>query len=547
MRVEPTSALPRSARDTARAAAANQPLLGLLSTLYRSGFLGVCEVMAGRAHAKLFLRDGQIVHASMPDRADALGHVLYDMGNIDLQTYRETMRQARDEGVRHGVILLGLKIIDQLRLDHALGVQLARKLHRIFALEGARYIPRLEEHPFGTEASSLPMLPSPRHVIFLAARTAAQRNLDNLIAPLAGHVGHIAPEHRERLDRFGFGETGLAVATRLLTGPTDFDRILAQPSTRGEAAAALTALLMTGLVELEQEGEARAPAKVGRTTRELGPTETDDDPWQPGPITRAAAALATPRAPRSAAAQETADELRTRLDGLDAKNLFEVLGVRQDATEELVRAAYSVLARRFHPDRVTALGLGELGSEADRHFQRLAEARNTLCDPRSRVRYQGLLERGRLTGRLEPLLAAERFFQRGEQLLLRGDFGGAAEQFDAAAAKNGDEPDYMAAMLWARYLQHHDGQLGRVALAVMQAKRGLWNVIVRWPENVRAYLYIARVLAEVGEREKAVAALRKALFIDPLHEEVRRELAIQERRHAAGGDIKGLLGRGRKG
>src|SRR5436190_1259676 len=90
-RAESIATLPKSARDAVRVTASNQPLLGLLSTLYRSQFLGICDVIsAGTVTAQLFFREGQIVHAGMPDRADALGHVLYDMGMLDLQTYGET-------------------------------------------------------------------------------------------------------------------------------------------------------------------------------------------------------------------------------------------------------------------------------------------------------------------------------------------------------------------------------------------------------------------------------------------------------------------------
>lgn len=61
---------------------------------------------------------------------------------------------------------------------------------------------------------------------------------------------------------------------------------------------------------------------------------------------------------------------------------YVVLGIAEDADEEMIRSAFRVLARRYHPD----VGAGSSPIE----FQRAREAYETLVDPERRRRYDQL-------------------------------------------------------------------------------------------------------------------------------------------------------------
>ena len=60
-------------------------------------------------------------------------------------------------------------------------------------------------------------------------------------------------------------------------------------------------------------------------------------------------------------------------------NYYVVLGIAEDADDEMIRSAFRALARRYHPD----VGAGSSLVE----FQRAREAYETLVDPERRRRY----------------------------------------------------------------------------------------------------------------------------------------------------------------
>src|SRR5690242_6834018 len=64
-----------------------------------------------------------------------------------------------------------------------------------------------------------------------------------------------------------------------------------------------------------------------------------------------------------------------------AKNPYEVLGVKLDATDEQIRNAYRKLAKKFHPD------LNPGNKQAEAHFKEISVAYDLLSDKEKRARF----------------------------------------------------------------------------------------------------------------------------------------------------------------
>ena len=64
-----------------------------------------------------------------------------------------------------------------------------------------------------------------------------------------------------------------------------------------------------------------------------------------------------------------------------AKDYYEILGVKRNATEQEIRQAYRRLARKYHPD----VNPGDKSAEA--RFKEINEAHEVLSDPEKRAKY----------------------------------------------------------------------------------------------------------------------------------------------------------------
>lgn len=64
------------------------------------------------------------------------------------------------------------------------------------------------------------------------------------------------------------------------------------------------------------------------------------------------------------------------------QNLYDILGVRRDASSAEIRAAYLKLAKQWHPDRNP-----DNAAEAERRFKEIAHAYDVLSDPQKRAAY----------------------------------------------------------------------------------------------------------------------------------------------------------------
>src|SRR5579885_2189561 len=64
-----------------------------------------------------------------------------------------------------------------------------------------------------------------------------------------------------------------------------------------------------------------------------------------------------------------------------ARNPYDVLGVKKDASDEEIRPAYRKLAKRYHPD------LNPGNKEAEARFKEISAANDLLSDKDKRARY----------------------------------------------------------------------------------------------------------------------------------------------------------------
>ncbi len=214
--------------------------------------------------------------------------------------------------------------------------------------------------------------------------------------------------------------------------------------------------------------------------------------------------------------------IEAKLKAIAADDLFAVLGLKQDATREQVKAAYFQAAKVFHPDRYGTAALAPLKDDVSKIFRRINEAYATLYDDNRRAAW--------LKRKSEPpkdaaaeataraILDAEMAFLQGEVAFKRRDWAGAVESLKRAVELNPTEGEHVALLAWAR--------LSGKQATLAEIKPDLLKAIQLSSRCARAHYYLGVVLREEGDLDRAALELRQAVELDKRLTEAAAELRV---------------------
>ncbi len=78
----------------------------MFANIYRHRVPGLFEISHDGKLKRIYINDGNVIHASSTDRADRLGAHLYRTGKLTREQLTETIRLLEETGKRHGQILI---------------------------------------------------------------------------------------------------------------------------------------------------------------------------------------------------------------------------------------------------------------------------------------------------------------------------------------------------------------------------------------------------------------------------------------------------------
>lgn len=188
-------------------------------------------------------------------------------------------------------------------------------------------------------------------------------------------------------------------------------------------------------------------------------------------------------------------------------NYYELLGVGRTATTAEVRQAYLRLAREKHPDLFADPAEK---SRAQRFFQDLTTAFNTLQNESSRREYDAEVERPKP---VTPTEIAQEAYARGLQMLEAGQLQDAVTALHAAVHHAPNEARYHAVLGRA---------LGRHPPAAREAIQALERAVQLAPGSASFHAELAALFLKQGLRLRAQKAAEQALRIDPKEPLARR-------------------------
>ncbi len=483
------------------------PLPVVLLRLYRRRFSGTLRVARDGVEKRVVLRDGVPVMAESNLPSESLGIQLMDAGRITRDDYARVVEAVRSRKCKEGAALLGLQLVGPKELFESLKQQVRRRLldclgwsRGSFALEAGLVATddasafRCDPVALVQEAVAINWSPQ-----VLRAHFAERRALFPVATPrteaLVNRL-YLDADVQHFLDGLG-GSDPISTWLDSVSAPT--------------ALAAAWVLDVLGAVELREEPPCDGDGAEAGPQIEVFVADGASAGAAKPAAAPAARAPAKPTAAATAAADAKLEGLRKEIltlrEDLDRRDHYQLLGILPSADAAAVRAAYVGLAKRFHPDALTRLGLADLRDVAEAVFARIAEAHEVLSDPDRRRDYDRGDQNGNEDMDVARVVQAEALFRKAEILLRAGNFGGALEFLRPAVAMWPEECAYQSALGWALYK--------KAPPDTKAAREHLEKAVQLDRDDAVAHFRLGVVLRALGEQQAGEAALARAKQLDP--------------------------------
>jgi len=384
----------------------------------------------------------------------------------------------------------------------------------------------------------------PFYLIAAALRGGAQDEIiDTVLDAYGESVIRVRPE--TKLDRYGFMGREESFLSRLTSGPTTIGGIIDHAKDDRTSRRVLYLLAITKALEpvasKPAEVDLHAPRQTptSRQTPEHREVEvvlpeaenSEVRRYRPGSVPPSPMDAPPPPPTLTPALQARWQEVTDKLEELDGENFFQMLSVAVDATTAEVQQAYIREVKKWHPDR-NPKELVELRPWAERVFQQLTEARDTIADRISRQQYLDSVRGGGGTPEMDrgvqAIVNAAVEVQKAEILYRRKDWTAAEESLRAALSLNEEDPD-IHALLGDVLFQEYGLTDDRITAEIM---RCLGKALSHHDEHLRALFVKGRVHQRRGQMSEALSLFQKVATLDPRHHEAARELRLATMRGA---------------
>ena len=521
----------------------------LLREIYVGRRNGVLTLARGEERQSLTFRRGHIVNSRTNVLEERLGEMLVRKGLLsDADLARATEIVLRDRR-RLGEVLLELGTIDASGLESAVARHVHEALARVFAWPDGTYA--FEEEPEGEGGQELTLKVSTGDLILEAVQAVRDPDVVRYALGDMDRVLVLSNDPLLRFQKLTLSPADGFVLSRVdgVASAREIVQMIPLPSE--ETQKSLFGLLSTGVIEyaaVVRRTRAPAPAPVPPAPEPAPPAPAPPPPPAPAPPPPPAPLPVAPPAPEPAPAppepvdEKSAERRREILeawDGLQSRTHFEVLGLSRSVGEIEVKEAYFRLAKRFHPDVHHGESLGDLRDKLEAVFIRLGEAYDVLRDPRRRGDYEERLGRQRPKptaapggGVAEPEKAppepprdpeeearlAEEAVRQASKLVEQEKYWDAIQKLEPAVEAAQGKARLRARVLLARCYVKNPKWAKSAEAMLLGATR-------EEPRAIEPWALLGAFYAEKGLRTRATAMYRKALELNPDHEEATRYLA----------------------
>ena len=547
----------------------------LIFYLFRKNFTGELRLsLPGQWEGIIYFREGCAVRADIPVSQDVLGRILMDKGIIDEATLNASLQELAAGKGPQGQILLASGAVTAAQLEDGLRVQVHRKLMRVFPFTKTTFQLFSGEHAHGKEGETAKVRADPYYVIYHGVRNFYDAaRLKEEMKKLEDSAITMLPAFNQVKDRFIMGEEEHGIVTLLARDSYPVEEVV-RVSNLGalETNMLVYSLWITDMLEVKDAESARARIRAAEvtpavimaqqkkssgdamlvsspppgaededsfmlptaktpirgTSRGTGgdfrPVEVveDDDDLPDSIMAATNVDSRTTMAGKGKAANALRREIVKKFDTLERATHYEVLGVTHDAQTDQIKEAYFQLAKVFHPDRASALGLRDVVDKAEEIFTRVSEAHNVLTDDGTRTEYNEKLEGKDTKSEILNAVEAEFIFQKGVFHHRKKDYKQALRHFEEAYKLNAKEGEHLAWMAWSIFTDPSRDRF-RIWDTVMDQMEKALTIS---PHSATCHYFMGELYAAKGDDRKALEYFDKTLEINPEHLEAERHFRL---------------------
>jgi CheY-like chemotaxis protein len=476
----------------------------ILHNLYSLRATGLLHLENNGIKKVVYIRNGYPIFVRSNLVREFLGQILMRTGHLSNEELERSLKVAKENGQRHGMVLIEMGLITPHQLNDILRNQVLEKLLSLFSWKDGDYrFVQAREFKAGITTIDL----SPANLILQGLRDHASREqLLKILEPLMDCY----PQKAES-PLYRYQEIQLSAAEQRILdgcqGKVTLREILQRHLlSRKEAEPLLATLLSTGIL-------------IGRAE----PDTTDGEPIS-----------------------HESDDLKTRREAflkdyawMMEQDYFTLLGVSESDPREQVRKSYYNLVKKYHPDRFFEQDiLPDLKDKVNALFQRISDAHETLIDAAAKSRYisdqKG--ESSVSTTSLEKILEAETAYQKGMVLFRGKKYTEAQKAFAEALSLSPNEAEYIMYQAWSAYKIDPNA-----TETIIHTRRKLMRAIEMNPKLSLAHLYLGYICKDEGSEKEAQRRFERAIQCNPNCTEALRELRLMSMRKEK--EKKGLFGK----
>jgi tetratricopeptide (TPR) repeat protein len=219
--------------------------------------------------------------------------------------------------------------------------------------------------------------------------------------------------------------------------------------------------------------------------------------------------------PSSPEADEQLEEILTFKEKLPTMNYYQILSVAKTASDEDIKKAYFLLARKYHPDRFSRSLPRETRVMIEEIFDQITKAYRILTSRDERKGYDANISAAPERSPKDPTKLAETKFRQAKTLFSREMFEEALILLEEAIRLRKNKGDYYLLLAMTE---------ARIPAFRRKAEEHFLKAQEMEPWNPEAYVGLGVLYKQEGMTTKATKQFEKALEYDGDHEIARREL-----------------------